>query len=178
MSSPASRAAAGTPPQLNPPCISKDVWQERTGQAGCNNVGYAVQRTRLSARAKARAVPGRAARGAVRIAAAKRWRRMRRCTSSSRSACVVNGRLRHTRARALRRTPPCVVAANALRHLVELSDRDASTRRAQCRLPARPRCRSSSVRAPHAHPGRVPHPRRPPRGLCAGAADRPSRPGI
>ena len=66
---------------------------------------------------------------------------------------VVNGRLRHTRASALRRAPPRVVAANALRHLVELSDRDASPRRAQCRLPARPRCRSSSVRAPHAHPG-------------------------
>ena len=56
--------------------------------------------------------------------------------------------------------------------------RDASPRRAQCRLPARPRCRSSLGRAPHAHPGRVPRPRRPPRGLFAGAADRPSRPGI
>ena len=50
--------------------------------------------------------------------------------------------------------------------------RDASLRRAQCRLPARPRCRSSRGRAPHAHPGRVPRPRRPPRGLCTGAADR------
>ena len=56
--------------------------------------------------------------------------------------------------------------------------RDASPRRAQCRLPVRPRCRSSRGRAPHAHPGRVPRPRRPPRGLCAGAADRPGRPGI
>ena len=45
-------------------------------------------------------------------------------------------------------------------------------------LPARPRCRSSRGRAPRAHPGRMPHPRRPPRGLCAGAADRPSRPRI
>ena len=38
---------------------------------------------------------GCAVRGAVRIAAARRWRRMRRCTSSSRSVCVANGRLGH-----------------------------------------------------------------------------------
>ena len=111
---------------------------------------------------------GRAAKGPG-LAATHPWFRRGR----SRSACVANGRLRHRRASALRRAPPRVVAANALRHLVELSDRDASPRRAQCRLPARPRCRSSSVRAPHAHPGRVARPRRPPRGLCAGAADRP-----
>ena len=54
--------------------------------------GYAVPGTSASAAAKVGAVPGRRARGAVKIVAAKaatagppaarRWRRMRRCTSS------------------------------------------------------------------------------------------------
>ena len=46
---------------------------------------------------------GCAVRGAVRIAAARRWRRMRRCTSSSRSVCVANGRLRQAGEGAVRR---------------------------------------------------------------------------
>ena len=44
----------------------------------------------------------------------------------SRSPCIANGRLRQTGEGAVRRAPPRVVAANALRHLVELSEVMAS----------------------------------------------------
>ena len=37
-------------------------------------------------------------------------RRMRRYTSSSRSVCVANGRLRHTGEDPFRYAPPCVVS--------------------------------------------------------------------